>query len=138
MIDEYGKEKIDIYIKKVEKLTRKQIRGLARFGCSLVFYKITTKDDSVIGFQQHSMGLSNWNLLDDPEPDKSSFSPIIKDKDITVEELIKHTYEHSPNNIYKLYIVSIKDCDFIQNFIAIITLSTLYIHNLPQLKALPA
>lgn len=103
MIDEYGKEKIDIYIKKVERLTRKQIRGLARFGCSLIFYKITTKDDSVIGFQQHSMGLSNWNLLDDPEPDKSSFSPIIKDKDITVEELIENTYEHSPNNIYRKY-----------------------------------
>ena len=92
-----------IEVKKVERFIRKQVRSLPRFGSSLVFYKITKKDNTFLGFHQHSMGLSVWCMLDNPEPNKTPFSPITFDKEMTIEDFIKETNEHNPNNIYRKY-----------------------------------
>ena len=111
-----------IEIKKVEKFTRHQVRGLQRFGACLTYYKITKKDNSIIVFGSHSCGLADvsyqnfQNWIGDEgytnEKRKIILDGILDDNDINYQKIEDIKKEFGDKNNPFSAIIKEKDLTF--------------------------
>jgi hypothetical protein len=94
-----------IEVKKIEYFKREQIKGLFH-ACPMMFYKITTGHDSIIGMGQGStdMTLVDLEYFGKEVEENSNYTSITYQRDLTFDEFISQTHAHNPNNIYRKHI----------------------------------